>query len=361
MFRVFISSTSLGDLCLKEMCKEEKNKSEWFLILSKQNVIYLEKNIYDELDYNNPLFRFSESYQIEFKSSSIGCFDKKIEHPEMLLNEPQGVFLLDIEEEEARDIQEKYGIVCKSVKSLEECSITSRECSFSLFKGKSRHSWSKLFEEGVKAPSNALIIQDRYIFGYDSANRSGYKDGVENIKQIMKAVLPEELYCAYHVLILYDKSNSSDKFFSVENVAEELENFKNEELNKPYEVIIELYSISHTNAYWRVTHNRKILSNYFIGSAEHSIKAFSKEDGSATCLQQINVESSYSKGLNENSDSASVMLDYLLDVYNKTYLEEKRKFELGESGIVEYIRCDNADAKINDIQNRLLVFGAEEK
>ena len=70
MFKVFISIEALTKLCVEEMPKEKDRQCPWFLLLTKQNIIYLDRNIYDEWeDPKDPLFIFSESYQIGFRKA----------------------------------------------------------------------------------------------------------------------------------------------------------------------------------------------------------------------------------------------------------------------------------------------------
>lgn len=38
------------------MTKNREDQNSWFVILTKQNIIYLDKDVYKELDYDDPLF-----------------------------------------------------------------------------------------------------------------------------------------------------------------------------------------------------------------------------------------------------------------------------------------------------------------
>ena len=58
MFKVFISASSLERLCRNEMTKNREDQNSWFVILTKQNIIYLDKDVYKELDYDDPLFTY---------------------------------------------------------------------------------------------------------------------------------------------------------------------------------------------------------------------------------------------------------------------------------------------------------------
>lgn len=356
MFKIFISASSLERLCLEEMSKEQEQRSSWFLLLSKQNIIYLDKNIYDEWEYGDALFTFSESFQINFKPSNVNYNTLAKESPHSLLVEPQGAFLLDVDKDTAKSIQDNYGIICQSTDSLNECLLSSNECKFTLFKDTNVHSWKELFEKGAKVPSNALIIIDRYIFGWEGNLMSNYGDGVENIKQIMKAVLPASLSCDYHVLILFDASSSKDRNFELGKVAQQLESFKTNVLKRPYNVILELYSVTNKCANYDETHNRKIISNYFIGSAEHLLKAF-KRDGNAICNQDIRVECAYSHGLVDYSDSAISSINHLLKQFHNMHEKGIDEYDNATENASEYIvMCGtNTSSTVHDIKNRLIL------
>ena len=356
MFRVFISAASLEKLCLEEMLKDRSQQNSWFLLLSKQNIIYLDKNIYDEWEYGDTLFTFSESYQIDFQHSTINYNTLAKESPESLLTEPQGAFLLDIDKETAKTIQEKYGLICQSTEDLNDCLLSSNECKFTLFKNMNNHSWKELFEKGSKVPSNALIIVDRYIFGWENKLKSGCVDGVENIKQIMKAVLPTTLSCDYHVLILFDSSSSSDRDFELKKVAQQLEKYKTQVLKRSYNIIIELFSVTYKCANYDDTHNRKIISNYFIGSAEHLLKAF-KNNGDAICSQDIRIEFAYSHGLIDYSDSAISSINHLLKQFHEMHDKGINEYDNATENASEYVvMCGtNTSSTVHDIKNRLIL------
>ena len=355
MFRVFISASSLEKICINEMSKDFKDQSPWFILLTKQNVLYLDKDIYKEWEYGDPLFVFSESYEIKFAPSKIDYNSTIADAPESVLNEPQGAFLLDVDSTTANSIQEKFGVVCHSTSDLNNCILNAPDCKYTLLQGEFEHSWRELFNDGTKIPSNSLIIVDRYIFGYESKLRSNYYDGVENIKQIMKSVLPANLECEYHVLILFDSSSSKDHNYSLEKVGQQLDDFKNNVLKRPYPVIIELFSVTQKCANYDDTHNRKIISNYFIGSAEHLMKAFRK-DGAAICSQDIRIEYSYSHGLKDRSDSATKYMNNLLGKISEMYKNGIREVTSKGINAGEYtvLVQNNSSLSINEISNRLI-------
>lgn len=354
MFKVFISAKSLERLCINEMSKNNAEQNSWFVLLTKQDIIYLDKNIYNEIDYNDPLFIFSESYNINFKTSDINYNEVVKNTPELVLNEPNSAFLLDIDKDSASSIQGKYGIICQSTEDLSDCSLAYQGCKFSLIKNECVHSWKELFENGVAVPSNALIIIDRYIFGYENKHKSRYYDGTNNIKQIIESVLPDSLDCDYHVLILFDINGCTDNDFNLDKVSMGLNRFC-KSLGKPYNIIIELYSITNKCSNYDATHDRRFISNYFIGSASHLIKAF--RSGIVICDQDISVESAYSHGLFDKSDSAVKRMNNLYKQLQNMHKDGLSEFANKSENAGEYmVICEtNKASTIADVKNRLIV------
>ncbi|MCR4964896.1 MAG: hypothetical protein K6A41_04495 [Bacteroidales bacterium] len=357
MFRIYISAASLERICLEEMPKEEKERNVWFTLLSKQTVLFLDKNIYEELeDYNDPLFTFSESYDINLTVSKKDFNNIINDDTEFLLSEPQGVFLLDIDKQQAQAIQEKYGILCQSTDNLRECDISGEEHKIALFKDNYEYSWKDLFNNGLKVPSNSLIIVDRYIFGWEGKYKSGYTDGIENIKQILRCILPKSLSCDYHVLVLFDENASTDRNYKRENVVRQLDEFIKLELRKPYNIIIELFSVSGSCFNYDATHDRRIISNYFIITVDHLIKAF-KNDGCPICNQDLRIEYVYSHGLYDNSSPAVKRINDLLTKFQEMHIRGKCEYDQGTDNAKNYVALcgSNTFSTIHDLRNRLLV------
>lgn len=354
MFKVFISAESLEKICIDEMSKDLKDQSSWFIILTKQHVIYLDKNIYEHLDYTDPLFTFSESYQIEFRKAEVNYNEILKDKPETVLNEPQAAFLLDVNEDAAEMIQKEYGVICQSTDDLTICKLAAPDGKLTLFTGSIEHSWKELFNDGTKMPSNALIIIDRYIFGYESKAKSGYDDGIINIERILLNVLPPTLNCDYHVLILFDEKQSSDRYFDLSKVDLTLERFKRDYLKRPYNIEIELFSVSSKAYNYECTHNREIISNYFISSADHLLKAFRK-DGRAICNQDLRLEYLYSHGLRDRSDSAVKTTDFLLNSFSEMKLHGIEEEETDSENASQYkAMLAGKSIAIRNIKNRLI-------
>lgn len=359
MFKVFISASSLEKMCLDEMDKNWEQQSSWFLILSKQKVVYLDKNIglqWSESDdfFNDPLYIFSESYGIELQQAEIDFNKSSKEKSSVFLNEPQGAFLLDVDKETAESIQRQYGIICQSTSNLASCPLDLEEEKIPLRKGKKSKSWQEIFANVKEVPSNALIIIDRYIFSNDGV--TDIQDGINNIKNIIKGIIPDHLSCDYHILILFD-SFCSQEGYNLENLAEALDAFKRIELNRDFNIIIELYSITNQCFNYDITHNRKIISNYYKVFADHLFKAF-LPSGNASCTQNIRIERAYSFGLHKDGEDATI-IEIQNDLKDLKLLhKEALKHIKVRSDIADDYEaiCDaDKDSDVPDIRNRLIV------
>ena len=350
MFKVFISSRSLERLCLEEMSKSKADQSVWFLVLSKQSTIYLDKDVYSEWDYGDPLFTFSESYEVNLKKSDIDFNSVATSMQGKFPFEPQGAYLLDVSEDTANTIQNDYGIVCQSTDDLTKCPLSEGERRFSLRKDEKGHSWKELLSCDPAIPSNAMIIIDRYLFGYDGSYNIGFYDAISNVEDIMSCVLPAKLRTDYHITILYDEGNSGDRYYNIDTLACKLEKYK-DTLKRPYNIVIEFMSIPKGHKGYEVTHHRKILSNYFIVSADQHIKAFRK--GQATATQDVRCEYAFSAGLMNVSDppmnSIETTLRSIHDIIHEEGVEDRE-----QKGFV----CDTTKGEkqnISKVVNRLLI------
>ena len=349
MFKIFMSSKSLERLCLAEMSKDKGDQSDWFLVLSKQKIIYLDKDVYNEWDDGDPLFIFSKSYVVDLKKSEIGFECMVNPSCESFPFEPQGAYLLDVSEDTANSIQNDYGIICQSTNDLTKCPLSGGERSFRLRKDERGRSWKELISNDPPLPSNAIIIIDRYLFGYDKSDKVGFYDAISNIKNIMRCVLPMQLKTDYHIIILYDEGNS-DKYYNIDTLARELEEYKNT-LKRPYNIVIQFMSIPKGSmGYYEGTHDRMIISNYFIVSATKHIKAFRGRQATAT--QVVRCEYAYSAGLRNVSDPPMKTIETTLSIIHNM-IEDG--VEDGEQQGFVYDTTKGVKQNISEVVNRLVV------
>lgn len=262
------------------------NKYEaWYDLITKlrptMNVLLNENTDYEENDYN-PVYMFEKDYDINVEPEFLDDVGENAYlslvislEPDTIIN-PQAIFLLDIDEVKARKISEKYGVICHAFKSSPESNpIFQESIEKNVEKKEESRSWNELLLPDVIFPSNSLVFVDRYMFSKDSEGITG-QDGIDNAYEVLDKILPTKLGVDYHILFVFDASTlttySGDTF---EGISTQLHKLI-KRLARPYNIIVETVSIDHNDLNYDETHNRRILSNYFIIRVDRSLKAFRK-------------------------------------------------------------------------------------
>ena len=373
MFKLFISESSLENFILDEQDKNVAPQDNWYKILQKQKSIYIlfDKNIeYSELSIDdaqtNPLFLLQQSGK-EFVDTTNYLKDI-YNHPQRVLENPCGAFILDIDKEKADDIQKKYGVICQSAKSIDGSFWKSivYNAHISISKNDKDHSWSEFLKGVNNLPSNSLLIIDRYLFSYENDYKTTLEDGVCNLFEVLKSLLPDTFSMSedYHILLIFDGkelketknskylfgdevNHSSDECF--EKLAKILTS-KKKELNRNYNIIFELVSLTSDNYGYSETHNRRILTNYCIIRADHLLKAF--KDNKGTCGQNIDSDTLFSIGIdNEKSDMPEKAHTDLLNSLKDTF-----DYARGDAAPnYKYALNKNAGKSIKDLVNRFFL------
>lgn len=220
-----------------------------------------------------------------------------------VLENPNAVFLLNIEAKVAENIQNKYGVICQSIDCIDD-DVLTKAYEYDVYDGQEGVDWTIYFDKSNHSlPSNALIICDRYIFSADSKTspkiaQDVLEQGLSNIRGILNSVLPKRHNGEYNVLIVFDSST----FKQDEKI--ELEMFKSIVVNlkdfadgnkkvRHYKIRFDIISIDHNCINYKMLHNRRIISNYFLVRAEYKLRAF--KDNVSTVSQTIFYDALFSK------------------------------------------------------------------
>lgn len=221
-----------------------------------------------------------------------------------VLENPNAVFLLNIEKDAADKIQNGYGVICQSIKKIDDDILTTAY-EYDLYDGQEGVGWNVYFDKSNHTlPSNALIICDRYIFSSDSKNinetvaREAMDLGLLNLRCILNSVLPKRHNDEYNVLIVFDSStfNQSEeqelKMFK--HIVNDLKNYADgNKRARRYKIRFDLISIDHDCINYKMLHNRRIISNYFVVRAEYKLRAF--KENVSTVTQTIFYDALFSK------------------------------------------------------------------
>lgn len=359
MLKIFISNSILSDIIFQaEDDSKKTHDAVYQLLKSHQTVIYVSDQ-YSTLPIEVELF--CQSYGKIPQENRCDFFTKIISNPSTVLEEPTSVFLLDIESERAKEIQEKYGVICLSKENahnagamlIDDNKEYSPDAKQVFYEG-----WTTVLS-GIKyLPSNSLIINDRYLF----SNKESWKgNGISNVCQILQLLLPtkfakRETGLSYNVLIVFDPGELCEGH-TFRSIALEL--ISRITSMRKYTIKLEILGISKgmrmDSIYFRL-HNRRIISNYYIIKAEQQISAFHGVKG--TCAQTITPQRFFTvdslvKDTNSSSPQRSIqqLVEVLEDFDPNNVIDSdgfKAYYYLSATG------KDNVKEECRNLANRLV-------
>lgn len=275
--------------------------SVWRDIIQKLGKVYIDSDNIPE-DENDPLFLLDMENNIKIDMSKKDFINSVSNSPETVLNEPCGIFLLDISTEKAKEIQSKYGVVCESVNTANHTLLTQRGYSVELIenqKNKKNKCWRDIFKRFKTSPTNSVLIIDAYLFANDKWNAkcnckcydTSHSNGANNLKQILDQILPAKFGGTYHIGIFLNKeednAQANPSRLTNKQIATKINKLKNG-MDREYDIDIEVIFVDIKGGFHELIHNRRILTNTYILETPYKLAAF-KEDGSPQVSQTIQI------------------------------------------------------------------------
>ena len=220
-----------------------------------------------------------------------------------VLEHPNAIFVLDVSKKKANEISKYYGVICQPIK---EMSVADLKDGYKVFMSPSSNikSWGKCLKtnpnHGSKIcsliPANSLIIMDRYLFTASSPKtkvkiNKEINYGIKNVVSILNSLVPRSFKDDFHILLMFDPKTIIDRYPSGAS-KQEIDAY-NQALRvvcgtiadkiqkkvrfKTPKVFIEILCMERKSAeYYSETHDRRIISNYYIIKATKNLKAFKK-------------------------------------------------------------------------------------
>jgi len=206
-------------------------------------------------------------------------------HPENVLKNPSALYILDIPAANALAIQRMYGVMCLSSSAPDISPLIdvndehTTEKKVALGRG-----WDSVLDSVEHLPSNALILNDRYLF---KTTNPVFGNGFDNIRSILTELLPRELSTKYHIIVIFDR-DEIDPLYNFKIIVKRLNDIA-KEFNKPYEIVMEVLGLSEGKEIYYKFHNRRIVSNYFVVKMDYTLAAFNKTEGTSeqTIIPQV--------------------------------------------------------------------------
>lgn len=289
MFSIVTTQSSLKKLM--------ENSASWNKVIRNTKKFYVKVESDFTGDPEDPLFLLNlAGADIEDSGEFI---DNIASHPETVLDHPESVYILELDANSCRIIQQDYGVLCYQMHDdvCEEPHLCIKGWSITTLASKQRN-WRNLLN-GMKVPSNSLVIIDRYLFSSEVGET--IQDAYDNLGDIMDMLIPRQLKTNYHVFILFDFTCVKQKECErIVEISQKLNKIKRN-LGRDFPIDIEILSMDGNSYKYEETHDRRLLSNYFMITATHKIKAF--RDVSPICRQDIHFKHLFSEGLDPDDKS----------------------------------------------------------
>ena len=237
-------------------------------------------------------------------------------HPENMLKNPSSLYILDISPTEALGIQKKYGVMCLSSDSPDISPLIDVNDYFTPTIGKKKFKgWDRILDSVEKLPSNALLLIDRYLF---SSRNKDKGDGLMNVHRILNELLPQEFEGGdYHITIVFNIEVKHSSY-SFSEIASKLDNIAHQ-LRPGYGIMVEVFGIKETCSLYDDSHDRQIVSNYYIVEASHKLAAFNHENKGTVHQSIIPLALFTESCLNGESSAPLESINQTIEDFNKFY------------------------------------------
>lgn len=288
MFTLYTTEDKLTELCIEG--------GTWYDIIRNQRTIYVcNDSDEEEWDISNEILMNLYRGGVEIEVDNEFAEDIKNDTKSVLeLVNP--AYILDYSEQEATEISRKYGVIFLPTQNTPEPAIAETGWTLDTSDDSKEQSWD-FFLSGIKTKYNSLVIIDRYFFS--SEYGESLEDSKFNLRSILNILLPKEQMHKFTVSIIFDITKADKE---MQELATEVNKIK-KTLVGHTSFDMELISIDSNCYNYDKTHDRFIVSNYFVIDAAHKIKAF-RTDKTVLTEQNIHFKYLYSEGIRENDKSS---------------------------------------------------------
>lgn len=289
MFTIYTTEEKLKEFCLEG--------DEWYDIIKNQKTIIIcNDSDEEEWDVSDTILMNLHRAGTTIEVDNTLVAEIKEDNSKVLdLINP--AYILDFKEDEAKKIENKYGVLFYSTKNAPKPILVKRGWSIDTSDNSKPNTWD-YFLKGNQVKLNSFLIVDRYFFSSEAGET--IDDSLFNLRSILNVLLPSTNMYKFTVSIIFDESRSD---LSMSELATKVNKIKKSILGKtPF--TLELISIDSNCYKYEDTHDRFIVSNYFVINATHKIKAFNARNQSL-CGQKLFFDYLYSNGIEEGDISST--------------------------------------------------------
>jgi len=391
MFSIYLPSKLLVRLAIHDPEKEYSSYNEKILdvILKKQTKIHIYGDdavqLINEMrntvlmDYSDPHCDAAFIYLRYIRNASCqidNCSDmiKSIEKDNSEILKYNGAFFLFDKSVnvDVQKIREEYGILCQPSDDIDMEELSGEVLKFYFEAGERTDlDWSKMLEPIRNLPNNSLCITDRFLFGGDryfidskeTGERHWRYDGIDNVCDIIKSLMPQGLQSRYQVNLFVGLENlGCHKDMSLEEIQDKFKTRLSCLSHLP-EVNIFAMKLKEDKDekdkdnpkyyYSKLTHGRRVFTPYLFAEASNGISisrkgALSDNGDKSNYTQSIVISHLFTTGLNNNvcSPDAVVVSNFcknfkcfIEDIANKETHGIKCVFcsSNGETDLLKYL------------------------
>ena len=206
------------------------------------------------------------------------------------------VFIIDVDSNKAKKMQDNYGIMCMSDdKPINLSILTAHKCrtliedkcsQTEVRKRNKERSWTTILARTSRL-CNAIVFNDYYFFKNDQEASKEIKEETPfyNLKEIFDSLHQYKIKNNIFQVFILCEQNDFDKYVNHSTKIKKTI----QKLRPDYRIDFQIVSGSKSCPLFEYTHNRIIATNYFIISAEHILAAFNcdrtiKKDQDIKCL-----------------------------------------------------------------------------
>lgn len=272
------------------------------------------------------------------------------------------VFIIEVDSDKAKNIQDNYGIMCMSDNKIDLSILTAHKCRTLIAQDK-----KKFFQTGVRMRNkevswesilsktsrlcNAIVFNDHYFFQNDN-NAKLNKENIDffNLKKIFNSLLPDKINNNIFQVLFLCKQN--DFITYAENSTKIKKTIQ--KLRSNYKIDFQIVTGDNSCKLFEYTHNRIIATNYFVISAEHVLAAFYC-NGTIRKDQDVKCLGLYGAGISDGDDDDcpeikhEIFLERVSNIIKYATDNPKSGYQYKENG-----KETNVDINKPEFMNRLV-------
>ncbi|WP_320018923.1 hypothetical protein [Labilibaculum manganireducens] len=277
MLKIFSEVSAIEDIYVSD------NYPNWQKVIGNQANIYLnidQASLVTALDGDDDeesiLFMWYHENDAAKRPEALGAQFQYANNEELMIDEPYGIFILDVSEEKANELSMKYGIQIYSAQNLVD--IQDFEIDFDFEENETIQcpagklkGFQFVLDSFKSEKSNSTIIVDRNLF---SNEEKSLNLGIDNMIRYFDTILPTTLDAPYEILFVTENSRNFQLKPNIrDRVIKDLT--KHIVQLREYYINIEVLLVHSSTVIFKHTHQRRILKNYHFGNSEHGFAIFS--------------------------------------------------------------------------------------